>query len=145
MNSRGLFGLLLHSLIRLKVTGNILDGFFLVNLNNIPITLRVGIGLIDEELVGSFGVGGLGRSLSLGVDRNVRKIQVREGGFDLMEAVVKTVSKGATKLLQEGVGVVIPSYRILLSLTEVTLCVQDLFLLILKNLLHCLDLHFRLL
>ena len=127
------------------MTGNVLDGFFLVNLNSILVTLRVGIGLIDEELIGSFGVDGLGRSLSLSVDGNVRKIQVREGGFDLMEAVVKTVGKGATKLLQEGVGVVILSYHILFSLTEVTLCLRDLCLLILKNLLQRLNLHLRLL
>ena len=71
----------------------------MVNLNSIPVTLRVGIGLIGEELVSSFEVDGLGRSLSLGVDGNVRKIQVKEGGFDLTEAVIKTVGKGATKLL----------------------------------------------
>ena len=138
--SRGLFGLLLHSLIRLKVTGNVLDGFFLVNLNSILVTLRVGIGLIGKELIDSFGVDGLGRSLSLSVDGNVRKIQVREGGFDLTEAVVKTISKGATKLFQESVELVILSHCILLSLTKVTLCLQDLCLLILENLLQQLDL-----
>ena len=56
MNDRGIFDLLFHSLITFKVTGNILDEFFFVNLNSIPVTLRVGIGLISKELVDSFGV-----------------------------------------------------------------------------------------
>ena len=125
--------------------GSILHGFFLVNLNSTLVTLRVGVGLIGEELVSAFGIDRLGRSLCLGVDGDVRKIHVREEGFDLMEAVVKTVSKGATKLLQEGVKVTILSQPILLSLTEVTLCFQDLYLLILENLLPCLNLRLRLL
>ena len=125
--------------------GSILHGFFLVNLNSTLVTLRVGVGLIGEELVSAFGIDRLGRSLCLGVDGDVRKIHVREEGFDLMEAVVKTVSKGATKLLQEGVKVTILSHPILLSLTEVTLCFQDLYLLILENLLPCLNLRLRLL
>ena len=95
--------------------GSILHGFFLVNLNSTLVTLRVGVGLIGEELVSAFGIDRLGRSLCLGVDGDVRKIHVREEGFDLMEAVVKTVSKGATKLLQEGVEVMVLSHHILLS------------------------------
>ena len=67
----GLFILFLHSLILFKMTSNILDGLFLINLSSIPITLRVGIGLIGKELVGSFGVDGLSWSLSLGINRNV--------------------------------------------------------------------------
>ena len=98
LDSRGIFGHFLHGLITFKVTGSVLE-FFLVNINTITVTLRVEVGLIGEELVSSFEVNGLGRSPSLGVDGNVRKIQVKEGGFDLTEAVVKTVGKGATKLL----------------------------------------------
>ena len=97
------------------MTVSVLHRFFLVNINAITVTLSIGVGLIDKELVGSFEVDGLGMSLILGVNGNVRKIQVREGGFDLMEAVVKTVSKGATKLLQEGVEVMVLSHHILLS------------------------------
>nr|POE46102.1 hypothetical protein CFP56_34160 [Quercus suber] len=55
--------------------GSILNGFFLVKLNNISVTLRVKVGLIDEELVSSFGVEELGKNLSLGIDGNMRKIQ----------------------------------------------------------------------
>lgn len=78
MDNRGIFGLPLHSLLHFKVMGSILNGFFLVKLNNISITLRVKVGLIGEELISSFGVEELGKSLSLGVDGNMRKIQVRE-------------------------------------------------------------------
>ena len=74
--------------------GNIFDRFFLVSRNCIPVTLRVEVGLIYEELVYSFGVDELYKSLSLSIDGHMRKIQVREGCFDLTEAVVKTVSKG---------------------------------------------------
>ena len=74
LDSGGIFGLLLHSLIPFKVMGSVHDRFFLVNLNSIFVTLGVGVGFIDEELVGFFGVDGLGRSLSLGIDGNVRKI-----------------------------------------------------------------------
>ena len=109
-------------MIPFKVTSSILDRFFLVNLSSIPVNLRVEVGLIGEELIGSFGVDGLGRSLSLGIDGNMRKIQVREESFDLTKAVVKTVSKGAPKLLQDGVRVMVISHYFLLSLTEVTLC-----------------------
>ena len=98
LDDRGIYDLL-RGLITFKVMGSIL-GFFLVIINTITITLRVRVGFISKELIGSFGVDELGRSLSPSVNGNVRKIQVREGGFDLMEAVIKTVSKGAPKLLQ---------------------------------------------
>jgi len=122
LDGKGIFSLLLHDMIPFKVTSSILDRFFLVNLSSIPVNLRVKVGLIGEELVGSFGVDGLGRSLSLGIDGNMRKIQVKEESFDLTKAVVKTISKGPPKLLQEGVRVMVISHYFLLSLTEVTLC-----------------------
>ena len=99
LGSGGILSFLLHNLINFKVTGHLIDGFFLVTRNCIPVTLRIEVGLIGEELVYSFGVDGLCRSLSLRIDRHVREIQVREGGFDLTEAVVKTISKGIPKLL----------------------------------------------
>ena len=71
LNGRGLLILLLHSLIPFKMTGTILDELFLINLSSILITLRVGIGLIGKELIGSFGVDGLSWSLSLGIDRKM--------------------------------------------------------------------------
>lgn len=100
LDSKGIYGLLLRSLITFKVTGSVLLGFFVVIINPVIVTLRVRVGLIGEELIGPFGVDRLGRSLSLGVNGNVRKIQVREGGFDLIVVVIKTISKGAPKLLQ---------------------------------------------
>ena len=100
LDSKGIYGLLLRSLITFKVTGSVLLGFFVVIINPVIVTLRVRVGLISEELIGPFGVDRLGRSLSLGVNGNVRKIQVREGGFDLIVVVIKTISKGAPKLLQ---------------------------------------------
>jgi len=54
LNDRGIFGLLFHSLIPFKVMGSVLDRFFLVNLNSIPITLRVGVRLIGKKLISSF-------------------------------------------------------------------------------------------
>ena len=51
---------LLHNLIPLKMTGGNLDGFLLLKLAGISVTLRVRIGVISKELVGSFGVDGLG-------------------------------------------------------------------------------------
>ena len=65
---------LLHNMIPLKMTGGNLDGFLLLKLVGISVTLRVGIGVISKELVGSFGVDGLGWSLSRGVDGNVWKV-----------------------------------------------------------------------
>lgn len=100
LDSKGIYGLLLRSLITFKVTGSVLLGFFVVIINPVIVTLRVRVRFIGEELIGPFGVDRLGRSLSLGVNGNVRKIQVREGGFDLIVVVIKTISKGAPKLLQ---------------------------------------------
>ena len=51
MSCRGPFILLSYSLISFKVMGNVLDGFFLINLGSIPVTLRVGIGLLLMEVV----------------------------------------------------------------------------------------------
>ena len=42
--------------------GNVLDGFFLINLSNIPVTLRVEIDFIVKKFVGSFRVDGLVRA-----------------------------------------------------------------------------------
>ena len=41
----------------------------------------------------------MGWSLGMGVNGNMGKVQVWERGLDLMEAIIKTVNKGATKLL----------------------------------------------
>ena len=68
MNGRGLFILLFHSLIPFKLTGNVLNGFFLINLSSIPVTLRVRIGFISKKLIDSFREEGLGWSLSLGIN-----------------------------------------------------------------------------
>ena len=51
MSCRGPFILLSYSLISFKVMGNVLDGFFLINLGSIPVTLRVRIGLLLMEVV----------------------------------------------------------------------------------------------
>ena len=67
----GPFISLLHGQIPFKMTANVLDGFFLIDLTSVSVTLRVGIGFISKELVGSFEVDGLGWSLSLGIDRDV--------------------------------------------------------------------------
>ena len=72
----------------------------MVNINTSTVTLRVRVGLINEELLGSFAVDELDRSLSRGINEDVRKVQVRIGDFNLMEAVIKSISEGATKLLQ---------------------------------------------
>ena len=82
------------------MTSSDLHGFFLVNINTSTVTLRVRVGLINEELLGSFAVDELDRSLSRGINEDVRKVQVRIGDFNLMEAVIKSISEGATKLLQ---------------------------------------------
>ena len=145
LGGRGILNFLLHDLIPFKVTSHVLNEFFLVTRNCIPVTLRIGVGLIGKELICSFEVDGLCKSLSLGIDGHVRKIQVREGGFDLTEAVVKTVSKVALKLLQDGIEVTVLSHHFLLSLTEVTLYLQDLCLLVYKDLLQRLNMRLRLL
>ena len=62
-----------------------------------------------------------------------------------METIIKTVSKGATKLLQEGVGVTIPLDRNLLSLTELIFCLSDLSFLVLKYLFQLFNACLRLL
>ena len=67
----GPFISLLHGQIPFKMAANVLDGFFLIDLTSVSVTLRVGIGFISKELVGSFEVDGLGWSLSLGIDRDV--------------------------------------------------------------------------
>ena len=111
----------------------------------VNITLRVEIGLFSKKFVGSFGVDGLGWSLSLGVNRDLWKVQIKERDFDLTESIVKIVGKEDTKLLQKGVGVVILSYRVLLSLTEFTFCLRDLTFLIFKYFFQCLYLRLWLL
>ena len=58
-----------------------------------------------------------------------------------MEAVIKAINVGASKLCQEGVGITILPYCVFLRLTELILGIIDLFLLILKDLPQ----HFRLL
>lgn len=49
----------------------------------------------------------MGWSLGLGIDGDMGKVQVEEGGLDLKEAIVKTVSKGAAEFPQEVVVVTI--------------------------------------
>ena len=95
----GRFFIFLRRLIPFKLTGTIPNGFFLISMSSTPVSLRVGVGFIGKELIDSFRVDGLGWSLGLDVNGDVGKVQVRERSFDLMEAIVKAVSKGATKLL----------------------------------------------
>ena len=95
----GSFFILLNRLVPFKLIGTIPNGFFLVSMGSIPITLRVGVGFISKKLVGSFKVDRLGWSLSLGINGDVEKVQVQERGLDLTEAIIKTVGKKATKLL----------------------------------------------
>ena len=133
----GRFFILLNHLIPFKLTSTVPDIFFLVNINSIPVILRVEIGFIGKKLICSFGVDQLGQSLGLGLGW--------KRSFNLTEAIVKAISEGATKLLQEGIGVTILPYCILLSLSELTLCLQDLFLLILEYFLQHLNLRLRLL
>lgn len=105
------------------------------------VNLRVGVGFISKKLVGSFGVDGLGWCLGLGVNGDVRKVQVREQSLNLTEGIIKVVDEGATKLLQKSVRVTILPYHILLSLMEQTFCFHDLSLLILEYFLQRLNLH----
>lgn len=121
------------------MTGDDLDGFLLLNLTDIFVTLRVGIGVMSKELVGSFEVVKLGWSLSLGIDGDMLKVQVKEWCFNLMETIIKTVSKVATKLLQKGVRVMILPNRVLLSLTELIFCIRDLSFLVLEYLFQRLN------
>ena len=95
----GRFFILLNRLVPFKLIGTIPNGFFLVSMGSIPITLRVGVGFISKKLDGSFEVDRLGWSLSLGINGDVEKVQVQERGLDLTEAIIKTVDKKATKLL----------------------------------------------
>jgi len=123
---------LFHDLIPLRMTGGNLNEFLLLKLAGISVTLRVRIGVISKELIGSFEANKLGWSLSLGVDGNVWKVQIRERCFNLIETIIKIVSEGATKLLQEGVRVAILPNRNLLSLTELIFCLRDLSFLVLE-------------
>ena len=52
----GLFMPILHDLIPFRMMGGNLNGFLLLKLAGISVTLRVGIGVISKELVSSFGV-----------------------------------------------------------------------------------------
>ena len=94
----GRFFNLLNRLVPFKLTGTIPNRFFLVSRGSISVTLRVGVSFIGKKLVTSFGVDRLGWSLGLGIDRDVGKVQVRDRGLSLTEAVIKVVGKGATKL-----------------------------------------------
>jgi len=71
LDGRGISDLLLHCLITFKVTVSVLHRFFLVIINTITLTFWVRVGLIDEEVVSSFEVDGLGRSLGLCINGNV--------------------------------------------------------------------------
>ena len=51
---------LLHDLIPLRMMGGNLDRFLLLKLVGISATLKVRIGVISKELVGSFRIDGLG-------------------------------------------------------------------------------------
>ena len=46
----------LHNLILLMMMGGNRDGFLLLKMVEISVTLRVGIGVISKELINSFGV-----------------------------------------------------------------------------------------
>ena len=52
--SGGLFLLLLSRLVLFKLTDTILDKFFLVGMNGLPVNLRVMIDIIDEKIISSF-------------------------------------------------------------------------------------------
>lgn len=58
--------------------GTIPNEFFLVSMSNTLVSLRVGVGFIGKKLVGSFGIDGLGCCLGLGVNGDVRKVQIWE-------------------------------------------------------------------
>ena len=68
-------------------------------MSSLPVILKVRVSFIGKKLVGSFKVDGLGWSLGLGANGNMGKVQVRERGLDLTEAIIKAIGKGATKLL----------------------------------------------
>ena len=95
----GRFFILLNCLDPFKLTSIIPNRFFLVNMSSLPVILKVRVGFIGKKLVGSFEVDGLGWSLGLGANGNMGKVQVRERGLDLTEAIIKAIGKGATKLL----------------------------------------------
>ena len=56
----GRFFIPLNHLIPFKLTSTVPDIFFLVNMNSIPVILRVEIGFIGKKLICSFGVDELG-------------------------------------------------------------------------------------
>ena len=58
------------------------------------VTMRiVGQGIINKKFIRTLGVDGLNRGLVLGVDIDMTHVQVRIRSLDLMEGVVKTLSK----------------------------------------------------
>jgi len=75
-----------------------LDGFLLITRNSVPVILKVDSYVLNEELVNLFRVSWRGWSLASGINWDVGKVQVRKRGFDLLEAVIKTISKGAAEL-----------------------------------------------
>ena len=88
--------------------------------------------IISKQLICALRMDGLSWSLGLGINGNMRQVQIWERSFDLTEAVVKATYIGATELCQEGVEVKILPYRFFLGLTELILDSFDLFLFILK-------------
>ena len=73
------------------------------------------------------------------------EVEVGERGFDLTEAIVKTVSKGAIEFLKEVVGVTLFPYRNIFSMTKLTFSLRDLRLFVLENFVQCFNLCLRLL
>ena len=63
-------------LVPLKWTSIIPNRFGLIYKSSLPVTLRVGNGVINKQLIGVFRVDGLGWSLGLGVNGNMGQVQV---------------------------------------------------------------------
>ena len=69
--SGGLFLLLLSRLVLFKLTDTILDKFFLVSMNGLPVNLRVRIDIIDEKIINFVRFNQTGWSLAFSVNGNM--------------------------------------------------------------------------
>lgn len=98
LGNRGLFLLFLDYLVHLKLMDAILDGFFLVSINGLPINLMVRIDIINEKFIGSFRFNRTGWILAFGVNGDMGQVQVWEGSLDLTKAVVEAVDKRTSHL-----------------------------------------------
>ena len=98
LDGGGFFIILFNNLHIFRLTGTMLDGFLLITRSSVPVILNVDGYVLSEELVDPFQVNWRGWSLASAINWDAGKVQVRKRGFDLLEAVIKTISKGAAEL-----------------------------------------------